>query len=432
MRSFNQTSRRTFLRSSMATVMLPILESNMGSSLFASETPSIPKRLVFLPMGYGVDTLNWLPDTDQVGTDYDLPELLEPFASLKSDFSILQNLTNVYNGNPHAGTANFLTSVNPRSTPGVPFQNAVSCDQLAAEVLGQETRHSSMAIGSSVGVDGHGGQYGYASWTRNGTPVGLYRDLSQLYVALFGSKGATSETVKAQLAQKKSSLDALTRNAKRLNYKISAADRDRVDEYFTTIRSIENRLSKAQEWADTPYPDAPYPEPEGVDGLEQIRLTLDLMYLAIQSDSTRVMTYMLPTNPVLKHLNSRLNPHKMSHFGVGKPAYEDQQKRDLVFSELVAGFLTKLKETKEMDGSSLLDHSLVVYGSCLRQNHNIKNGPLMLAGHGGGGLKQGQNVVYDEDVTPLANLWLSMIRHVGVEQEQFADSDRVLSEVGFS
>jgi len=160
---------------------------------------------------------------------------------------------------------------------------------------------------------------------------------------------------------------------------------------------------------------------------------LDLMLVAMQSDSTRVMTYMLPTGGVLKGLKSKLNPHKMSHFGPGKPdIWELQKQRDLVFSELVAGFLKKLKATKERDGSSLLDHSLVAYGSCLRKGHNLKNGPLLLAGHGGGGLKQGQNLVFKENSTPLSNLWLSMIRHVGVKQNKFADSKRVLKEVGFN
>ena len=428
----NKLSRRTFLGGSTAALMLPILEANGATALAGSSSSGIPKRLVFLPMGYGVDTDDWLPDVKQIGANYKLPGLLEPFAHLKSDFSILQNLTNVYNGNPHAGTTNFLTSVDPRSNPAIPFANSVSCDQVAAEVIGRDTRHSSMAIGSSSRVDGHGGRFGYASWGRNGAPVGLYRDLNQLYAALFGTKGSHAEKVHAQLARKQSSLDALTDHARRLNFKISKSDRARVDEYFTTLRSIEKRLSKAQEWANTPYPQPPFPQPRASGGTEEIRLTLDLMHLALQSDSTRVMTYMLPTNPILKEIGTRLNPHKMSHFGPGKGAYEVQRQRDLILSELVADFLTKLKATKERDGSSLLDNTLVVYGSCLRRGHNIKNGPLMLAGHGGGGLKQGQNLVFKQNSTPLSNLWVSLLRHVGVEQDKFADSDRVLHEVGFS
>jgi len=335
--------------------------------------------------------------------------------------------------NGHSGTANFLTSANTKSVPGVGFSNSISCDQLAANVLGNDTRHRSLALASApLRSDGHGGRIGYASWGKNGKPVGVHRNLNDIYSVLFGSGRANPAQVRARLARKQSSLDALVDNAKKLNRQISTSDRERVDEYFTTIRSIEDQLSKAQEWVDQPYPQAPFDRPGRVGGRKEIELTLDLMHVAMQSDSTRVMTYMLPTGPILKELKTRLNPHRMSHFGPGKlDTWEIQKQRDLMLSELVAGFLHKLKDTKEHDGSSLLDHSLVVYGSGLRKGHGSKNGPLLLAGHGGGGLKQGRNLVYKANSTPLSNLWLSMVRHVGVNQERFADSKRVLTEVGF-
>ena len=249
---------------------------------------------------------------------------------------------------------------------------------------------------------------------------------------MFGTSGMSNEEIRARLLLKKSSLDALIGNAKRLNNQISAADRNRIDEYFTTIRSIENRLTKAEEWINEPYPDAPSPPPRTVGGRAELELTFDLMVTALQSDSSRVLTYMMPTQAILKHLKSKLNPHKMSHFGPGKPdTQEIQKQRDLIFSKLVTDFLKKLKAPKEHNGSSILDHSLVAYGSCLRKNHNLNYGPMILAGHGGGGLKQGQNLVYKSNSTPLSNLWLSMIRHVGAKDEQFSDSSGVLSEIGF-
>ena len=157
-----------------------------------------------------------------------------------------------------------------------------------------------------------------------------------------------------------------------------------------------------------------------------------MVVTAMQSDSTRVISYMLPTLRVLESLNTRTNPHKMSHKASGEldPKSVHQQ-RDRMLAELVSGFVRKLKSTKEADGSSLLDHSLVVYGSTLRQGHGTSDVPLLLAGHGGGGLNQGQNLVYQSKATPLANLWLSMLRHVGVDTNQFANSERVLTEIGF-
>lgn len=424
-------SRRTLLRSGSAAILLPMLESDAFAK--GAATPP-PKRLVFLPMGYGVNAREWFPDVNQVGSAYDLPASLKPFEELKSDLTVIQNLSNRHAVNGHTGTTHFLTSANVRAIKGVTFKNTVSCDQVAAELLGKDTRHPSLAIARRFhSTEGHGtAGIGYASWSRSGKPVGTYQRLTDLYAALFGGEGMSEELVRARLARKQSSLDALVENAKRLNHKISATDRDRVDEYFTTIRSIENRLSKAQDWVNIPYPKAPFALPREVSGTKELELTFDLMHAAIQSDSTRVMTYCLPTSGILKEIKSPFNAHKMSHHGIKPAQTEIQLKRDLIFSEQVARFLNKLKATKEIDGSSLLDHSLIAYGTCLRQTHTLKNGPLILAGHGGGGLTQGRNLVYKSNTTPLSNLWLSMLRHVGVEQDRFADSNGVLSEMGFS
>lgn len=420
------------LRSGAATLLLPLLEANVAPA-FAASSAKPPKRLVWVTMGYGVNAQNWLPPQSQVGADYDLPPLLESFKDLRPDFSIIQNLTNRFIHDPHAGTTNFLTCVNTKKQPDR-FNNAISCDQLAAKVLGKDTRHTSLALGSAITPnDGHGGRFGYASWGHDGKPVGTYRKMLELYTALFGAGGSAAEA-KDRLARKQSILDLLMGNAKRLNHKISASDKDRVDEYFTSIRSIETRLSKAEEWANKPFPKAPFPEPGGgIRGSKEIALAFDLMLAAMQSDSTRVMTYMLPTRALLGELGIGGNPHRMSHKASGELDPDaPHQKRDRALAEQVSRFVRKLKATKDFDGSSLLDNSLIAYGSALRQGHAKNNGPMLLAGHGGGGLKQGRNVVYKADSTPVSNLWLSMLRHVGVEQEKFADSKRVLSEVGFS
>jgi len=394
----SKLSRRTFLRCSSATVVLPLLDANVSALPKVARGNAIPKRVAFVAMGYGVDDTQWFPSTKQKGSDYDMPASLKPFESVKSDISIVQNLTNKFSLGAHSATANFLTCANVRG--GGKFTNTVSCDQLAAQALGSDTRHSSIAIGGGIrSNDGHGGGFGYASWDKDGKPVGVYRNLTSLYRALFGSKNASTTEIRAKLKRKQSSLDALTDHAKRLDKKISTEDRDRVDEYFSTIRSIENRLSKAMQWIDTPHPEATFDLPKGkIDGREELQLNFDMMHLAFQSDSTRVMTYMLPTQSIIK---------------------------------LVADFVKKLKATKEHDGSSVLDHSMIAYGTSLRKVHNMKNGPMLLAGHGGGGIKQGQNYIFTRNKTPIANLWLSMIRHVGVNQDKFSNSTGVLKEMGF-
>ncbi|MGJ8653119.1 MAG: DUF1552 domain-containing protein [Opitutaceae bacterium] len=427
----SKLSRRTFLRGSLATILLPVLEANGGALAMAATGTKIPKRLVFLAMGYGVNAQNWFPSQTEVGSDYTLPPLVESFQDLKSDISFIQNLESARLHGPHAATANFLTCANTKAVPGR-FTNSISCDQVAAKALGAYTRYSSLAIGSSRGVDGHGGSLGYASWGPNGKPVGLQRSMNDLYVSLFGS-GSQSKELKAKLARKESSLDALLSNAKKLNTQVSYEDRDRVDEYFTSIRNIETRLSKAQEWADTPFPDAPYEMIQKLGGKEGIELVLDMMVVALKTDSTRVMTYMLPTAPILQDIRFKGNPHRMSHQGAGElDPNKPHQQRDRAMAELASGFIRKLKTTKELDGSSVLDHTLVAYGSSLRQGHGATNGPMILAGHGGGGIKQGQNIVYKPREKHLSDLWLSMIRQAGVQQDTFANSTGVLAEMGFS
>jgi len=426
----SKLSRRTILRSGAAALMLPILESDAVASV--ASQPEIPKRLVFVAMGYGVDDAKWFPNKNQVGTKYEMPESLKPLEELRSDFSVIQNLSNRRLAGPHAGTTNFLTCASNMKSESGAFRNSVSCDQIAAEAIGKNTRFKSLAIGpSSRSPDGHGGPKGYASWSPEGQPVGLRRSVADVYKALFGANNQSVDEARAMLARKQSSLDALTSNAKKLTSRISAADRQRVDEYFTTIRSIETQIQKAQSWVNKPFPKPSYPLPQKVSGRKQVQLMFDLMHVALMTDSTRVITYMLPAREILKAISSRINPHNLSHFGVNGSKHATQIKRDYACSELVAEFLKKLKDTKEYDGSSLLDHSLVAYGSALRRGHNAKNGPMLLAGHGGGGLKQGQNLVYKANKTPLSNLWLSMIRHVGVNQKRFANSDNILSEIGF-
>ncbi|MEP4170619.1 MAG: DUF1552 domain-containing protein [Luteolibacter sp.] len=433
------------MRSTSALIALPFLEAFAGRStgLMAATTPSasgigamttaagMPKRLVFLPMGYGVNAENWFPSEKQQGSDYELPPLVQGFEDLKSDISFVQNLECARIPHPHAGTANFLTCfAGGASRKDYDYTNTVSCDQLAAEVLGKSTRFDHMSIGNPGRVDGHGGM---AAYDREGKPVGVHRTMTDLYTSLFSARGQEANA-RARLARDESSLDALLSDAKKLNRQVSIEDRDRVDEYFTSLRNIEKRLAKAQDWEDTPFPDAPFAQSELESSTRHdIELVFDMMIAAMKTDSTRVMSYMMPTQAVIP--SRGMNPHRMSHQASG--AYDPKspkvhQARDIALSNFVAGFLRKMKETKDADGSSLLDNSLVAYGSCLRQGHAVSNGPLLLAGHGGGGIKQGQNLVCSKNSTPLANLWLSMIRHVGVPQDTFANSTGVIKELGFA
>ena len=424
-------NRRFFLKSSSACIALPFLQSlaNTASAQSSSLTGTsatgvgtplnengIPKRLVFLPMGYGVNQQNWFPT--KPGKDYELPPLVEPFAPHKNDISFIQNLKVNRIPTPHSGTGNFLNCSEGK-------QHGISCDQIAASLLGKDTRFDYVALGNPGRADGHGTLPNYDA---KGKPVGAYRNTKSFYVALFG-KNADPQKVKAQLARNESSLDALLSDAKKLNKQVSAEDRDRVDEYFTSLRNIEKRLSKAQEWASTPYPKAPFNSVALAGrGKKVMELIFDMMVIAMQSDTARVLSYALPSQLV-----GVANPHKMSHRAKGDwvPGQPTQhQERDYALAQQVSRFLTKLKEIKEADGSTVFDNSLVAYGSTLASGHNVGKGPFILAGHGGGGLTQGQNIITKN--SPLANVWLSVLRHVGVQQDTFANSNNVIKQMGFS
>ena len=202
----SKLSRRTFLKSTSATIMLPLLDANVDAIPKSYRDSAIPKRLVFLPMGYGVVADIWFPKENKTTSNYKLTPSLKPFQDIKSDISILQNLTNKHSAGPHSASANFLTTANVKGS-GLGFENTISCDQVAANLIGNDTRHTSLAIAGKINAnDGHGGPKGYASWNYEGQPVGTYRTLTSVYAALFGDKNQSEDEVRAMLARKKSCL----------------------------------------------------------------------------------------------------------------------------------------------------------------------------------------------------------------------------------
>ena len=195
------------------------------------------------------------------------------------------------------------------------------------------------------------------------------------------------------------------------------------------IRDIETRLSKDEQWIGVPQPKAPLPEPKpGLEGREEIKLMYDIMVAAMQADSTRVMTYRQPVHTLLTSLDIKVHPHDMSHYHTTLGEKLDaSQRRDLAQSELLAGFLDKLKATKEADGSRLFDNLALAYGSNIRTGHELTNCPTILSG-GGAGIKLGQNIVAPKD-TPLCNAWLTLLHGIGVNAERHGDSTGVLKEI---
>jgi Protein of unknown function (DUF1552) len=424
-------TRRHFLQSSTALIALPALES-IGFRRFASAaapaTP--PKRLLFLGFGWGITEDTWYPDITKPGPDYELPKGLQPLARHKADFSVVQGLWNKYSNEGHWGSTMWLTGANRYAQPGQSFHNSISADQVAAAQLGLETRFASLQFNGSQSGDGSGHGPGLSmAWDVSGKPVGGLNGPVAAFHRLFAKDTTPIEQQQAQLAQKRSVLDAVLDNARSLQRGLAKNDQSKLEEYFQGIRDIETRLAKEEQWIGVPRPEAPLGEPKpGVDGREEIKLIYDLMIAAMQTDSTRVMTFRQPVDTLLKALNIGVHPHDMSHYHTTLGEKLDaSQRRDLTQSELLAGFLDKLKSTKEPDGSSLFDHVALAYGSNIRTGHELSNCPTIISGRGAG-LKLGHNLVAPKD-TPLCNAWLAMLHGVGVQAERHGDSSGVLKEI---
>ena len=312
-------TRRHFLQSSTALIALPMLES-LGFRRFASAAEPVapPKRLMFLSFGFGVTEEEWYPDITKPGPDYELPPSLAPLARHKKDFTLVQGLWNRYSNEGHWGSTMWLTGANRYEQPGQSFHNSVSADQVAAVKLGLHTRYASLQFNGSEGdmaPSGHGPGLSLG-WDFSGKPVAGLNGPMEAYHRLFAKDTTPLAKQKALLAQKRSVLDTITDSAKTLQKGLNHTDRNKVDEYFQSVRDIETRLAKEEQWMGVPEPQAPLAEPKKFDkGREEIRLMYDLMLAAMKTDSTRVMTYRQPVVSLLASIDVKVLAHDMSHYG---------------------------------------------------------------------------------------------------------------------
>ena len=420
-------NRRHFLRGTGALIALPTLKS-IGFRRFASAADKAiakpPKRMVFLGLGFGVTKETWFPNVEQTGVDYDLPQGLRPLARHKADFTVVQGGSNQYSNEAHWGSTFWLTGANRFAVPGQNMSNSISADQVAARELGQDTRFSSIQLNSTDGrSSGHGPGLSLA-WDQRGKPVAGFNDPVQMFHKLFSADDLPLEQRQAAIAENRSVLDAVLSEARRVQRGLTKTDKDKLDEYFQGIRDIEGRLSKDETWLEVPKPKSPIDEPEpGLKGREEVEVMYDLIVAGLQTDSTRVMTYRMPGQSLLQSMGVTLSAHNVSHYSPGA-RMQASQARDRTHSELLAGLIDKLKATKEADGSSLFDHVALAFGSNISSIHYLTNCPTVLTG-GGANLKLGQHLVLPKD-TPLCNVWLTMLRGLGINAEGHGDSTGVV------
>lgn len=426
----NPISRRSFFRVSGTLLSLPFLESFASAQ---TVTGAAPKRMIFLGGGFGFTKQTFFPKKAGRFADIGLTQGLMPLERHMDDLTMVSNLTNIGATNPHGGSTSYLTGANVTGTPGKRFHNSISCDQFAAKQLGKETRFASLVLSAkekdNMQNSGHG--HGKSlSWDETGNPIqGLNRPID-FYHQIFSSDQSSREELDDHLAKRKSILDIARVNASGMKRKLSSHDREKLDEYFQGLRQIEKGLERQAKWADIPKPEAPYGEPDyGIMGEDEIKLMYDMIIIALQTDTTRIVTYRQPVGSTLLSIGLSLKAHSLSHYGFSKARREASELRDKKCMELFAHFIDRLKEAKDVDGSRLYDNCIVSYGTNLRSGHELKNVPALLTGGGAERIKHGRHIVLPEKDTPLANYWLTLMKEAGVRTSRFSHSTGILPQL---
>jgi len=403
-------ARRTFLRATGVSILLPAMESITP----ATTTPdSAPMRMVCVSSALGMNPESFFPTSFERG--YELSPTLSPLADLRNDFTVFSHMDHPGIFTKHGAMNSLLSGVDAKkASPGDNF----SMDQVAAAHVGYQTRFPSIHISL-------GGSQG-ASWTASGIKVREESDPLDLFQKLFVSDPkAAKEARKLELDQQGSVLDLVRAQAKRLENSINQSDRDKLDEYLTAIREAEARIQGMQRWQDIPKPKVGFDSTVNAHGSMDYAtlspLMFDLLFLAIQSNSSRVFTAGFGMhNHVIELDGVNTGYHGLTHHGNLADRLRQLRIIDRFYIEQMARFMAKLKATKT-EGSNLLDETMVFFGSGLgdASRHSNRDLPLILAG---GGFRHGSHVnamQKNGKQTPLNNLFTSMLQKFGVETDRF-------------
>ncbi len=436
--SLKPISRRTMLQGLGVAVSLPWLEA-MGPLRAFGQSPSpqatAPNRMACLYVPNGKNMVDWTPTAE--GRDFDLPAILQPLEKVKEQMLVLTGLTadkarsHGDGGGDHArALAAFLTGVQPRKTDGTDIRAGVSVDQVAANRIGHKTRLASLEIGCEQGSMAGNCDSGYScvysstmAWRSATQPLPKEVNPKLVFERMF-SAVPDSQRV-ARDARRKTVLDFIREDSKDLQAKVGANDRRKLDQYFTAIRDIEQRMERAAHLPEIETPD--YAVPAGVpkDYEEHIRLMCDLMVLAFQTDVTRVCTFVLAnegSNKPYPFINVAEGHHDLSHHGNDAAKKEKIRQINTFHTRQLAYLLEKMAAVQEGDGT-LLDHAMVAYGSGNSDGnrHNHDDLPILLAGGGCGTIQTGRHIKYAKE-TPLNNLWLSLLNRMDVDITDLGDS----------
>jgi Protein of unknown function (DUF1552) len=414
--------RRTFLRGAGTALALPLLDAMIPALRAERLTAAAPvRRMGFVFYTLGVNEATWRPTGE--GAGYQLSEALAPLASHKEKFCVISGLSSdpdrTKAGFHDRALASFMTGVEPAKGK---VHVGVSVDQVAAQALGKETQFASLELSTE-----HNGPLGGVSFRTAETPLPFEPNPRRAFERLFGEGGKIDPVASAERrAADQSSLDTVIARIAELKARLGPSDCSKLDEYLQSIRDIERRIQVALEKKPVDLPDLSRPAGIPDSWPEHVKIMFDLQALALQADLTRVWTFMMAreaSSMTFPHLGISMGHHEISHHNFEADKLAALAKINVNQSELFSYFLTKLDGLKE-GNSTLLDHSLIMYGSDLSVPtvHSQHDLPIILAGGASGRIAGGRYIVYPGDTTPLTNLYLTMLDKVGVPTEKLGDS----------
>ena len=445
------------LRGIGAAVALPWLEAMAGPSPLISSVASAaitpaaagpPVRMGFLYVPNGMHMPDWKPRGPSE-TKFELPKILEKFKDHRKQMNIITGLA--LNGAEALGdgggdharsVAAFLTGAHPRKTHGSEIRNGISVDQVAAQRIGHLTRLKSLELGAEDSALGGDCDNGYSclytsniSWRTATSPLGKEIDPAAVFERMFGSNNrGSAKAMAAREKRRKSILDFVLSDAKMLSGDLGINDRRKFDEYLYAVRDIERRLQSTEKLGRREQGVPDYPRPVGVPQNygEHVRLLLDMMALAFQTDTTRISSFMFAnagSNRSYRNLSISGGHHNISHHGNAFAKQQKISKINQYHAGLASHLIDRLAGIKEGDGS-LLDNCMILYGSGISDGnrHLHKDLPIALFGGGGNSIDTGRHIRV-RSKTPLTNLYRSMLERVGAPVEKFSDSSGVIKEL---
>ncbi len=422
-----QISRRFFMRGSGVALALPFLDSMLpkrGLGADANVKGGVPRRMVCICTNYGLYGPALFPEN--TGRNYTLSPYLEILKEHRNDFTLFSGIShpNQAGACGHSSEMTWLTSA---ANPGLSgFRNTISVDQLVAEKTGFETRYPSLVLGTgSAGINS-------ISYTRSGVMIPAESKPSKVFAKLF--LNGTPDEIKGQmqkLQEGRSIMDSVQGQAKTFGRRVGTADRAKLDEYYTSVREMELRFAKAEEWVKKTKPTVDAAQPKDItderDLIGRLRLLLDLVPLAVQNDSTRLFTIMvqgLPSAPLVPGVS--IDHHGLSHHGKEPGKVEQLRRIEEAQFAAVRDLIAALAK-KEEAGRRLLDSTMVMFGSNLgnANSHEPTNLNIVLAG---GGFKHAGHVAFDQkNNTPLSNLFVTMLQRMNIETDRFGSSKGTIS-----